>query len=69
MLHKVYEPIEIGHVDVANRIVAAAHGTALSRPRLMVGGEDFIAYHVARAKGGVGLTVLRRWPSTRRAMP
>src|SRR5207247_1350254 len=41
-----------------NRIVRSAHGTALGSPPSLVGGEDFIQYHVARAKGGVGLSIL-----------
>lgn len=57
-LRRVLEPIQIRHLEVPNRIVAAAHGTGFSSPRELLGGEDFIAYHVARAKGGVGLTVL-----------
>ena len=57
-LSKVFEPIHIGDLEVPNRIVAAAHGTGFSSPRDLIGGEDFIAHHVALARGGVGLTVL-----------
>ena len=55
MLTHVDKPLPIGKVTVKNRVFRSAHGT-------MIGGgtvnEDFIAYHEARAKGGVGLTVL-----------
>jgi 2,4-dienoyl-CoA reductase-like NADH-dependent reductase (Old Yellow Enzyme family)/thioredoxin reductase len=56
-LTRVYEPIQVGPVEIKNRIVRTAHGTALSVPRELFGGPDLIAYHVARAKGGVGLTI------------
>ncbi len=57
-LSKVFEPIRIRNVEVPNRVVRTAHGTGLSSPRELLGGEDFIAYHAARARGGVGLTIL-----------
>jgi 2,4-dienoyl-CoA reductase-like NADH-dependent reductase (Old Yellow Enzyme family) len=57
-LSKVFEPIQIRDVEIRNRIVRTAHGTALSSPRSLIGGEDFIQYHVARAKAGVGLSIL-----------
>ncbi len=57
-LHRVFEPIRIRHLDVPNRIVRSAHTTALSSPVELIGGEDFISHHVARARGGVGLTML-----------
>jgi 2,4-dienoyl-CoA reductase-like NADH-dependent reductase (Old Yellow Enzyme family) len=55
---KVLEPIRIRNLDVPNRIVRAAHGTALGSPPSLLGGEDFVGYHAARAAGGVGLTIL-----------
>ncbi len=57
-LSKVFEPIKIRNTEIPNRIVAAAHGTGFSSPRELIGGEDFIAHHLALARGGVGLTVL-----------
>ncbi len=57
-LEKVFEPIVIRGLVIPNRIVAAAHGTNLSSPPRIVGGEDFVAYHVRRAKGGLGLSIL-----------
>lgn len=61
MLSLVFEPIKIGSVTVANRIVRTAHGTALSAPTMQQPGEindAFIRYHEARARGGVGLSIL-----------
>ncbi|RJG04272.1 FAD-dependent oxidoreductase [Noviherbaspirillum sedimenti] len=54
-LKRVFEPIQIGNVVVPNRVVRTAHDTGFAVPDI---GEDFIAYHVARAKGGCGLTIL-----------
>ena len=56
-LTRVYEPIRVGPVEIKNRIARTAHGTAFSSPRGLFGGDDLVAYHVARAKGGVGLSV------------
>lgn len=47
----LFEPVRVGPVIIPNRIVRAAHGTGL-------GGEALIAYHEARAKGGVGMSTL-----------
>jgi 2,4-dienoyl-CoA reductase-like NADH-dependent reductase (Old Yellow Enzyme family) len=54
-LHRIFEPIEIGRVTVPNRVVRTAHGTWIARQHI---NEDLIAYHVARAKGGVGLSYI-----------
>ncbi len=54
-LKAVFEPIAIGKVTVPNRIARAAHGTHLARHAF---DEDSIAYHLARAKGGCGLTII-----------
>ncbi len=47
----VFTPLTIGSVTLANRIVRTAHGVGLS-------GEAFIAYHEARARGGVAMSIL-----------
>ena len=47
----LFTPIEVGPITVPNRIVRSAHGTLLT-------GERLIAYHEARAVGGVGLSTL-----------
>lgn len=47
----LFQPLEVGPITVPNRIVRSAHGTLLK-------GEPLIAYHEARARGGVGLSTL-----------
>ena len=47
----LFEPIQVGSVTIPNRIVRSAHGTRLA-------GEHLIAYHEARALGGVGMSTL-----------
>jgi 2,4-dienoyl-CoA reductase-like NADH-dependent reductase (Old Yellow Enzyme family) len=54
-LDRVFEPIRIGAVTIPNRIVRTAHGTWIAHARI---NDDLIAYHVARAKGGVGLSYI-----------
>ncbi|WP_419926225.1 FAD-dependent oxidoreductase [Candidatus Poriferisocius sp.] len=48
----VFQPLDIGGCTLPNRIVRAAHSTGAV-------GEDLIAYHEARAKGGAALTILQ----------
>jgi 2,4-dienoyl-CoA reductase-like NADH-dependent reductase (Old Yellow Enzyme family) len=48
-------PGRIGTLEVRNRIVRTAHATVLGIDGI---GDDFVAYHAAAARGGVGLTVL-----------
>lgn len=52
MYENLFEPITVGPVTIPNRIVRSAHGTRMS-------GEALIAYHEARAAGGVGMTTLQ----------
>ena len=54
-LTHVHTPIRIGSVTVKNRVVRSAHTTVIGGGTLS---EDLIAYHEARAKGGVGLSVI-----------
>lgn len=54
-LRKILEPLAVGPVELPNRVVRTAHGGLETGPRL---GDDYIAYHAARAKGGCGLTIL-----------
>lgn len=47
----LFTPLQVGPMTVKNRIVRSAHGT-------MLAGERLIAYHEARAAGGVALSTL-----------
>ncbi len=52
----IMSPIRIGRLDVPNRVARAAHLTQYtSRGRVT---DKFVAYHAARAAGGVGLSIL-----------
>jgi 2,4-dienoyl-CoA reductase-like NADH-dependent reductase (Old Yellow Enzyme family) len=51
MYDNLFEPVAVGPVTIPNRIVRSAHGTLLT-------GEALIAYHEARAAGGVGMSTL-----------
>jgi 2,4-dienoyl-CoA reductase-like NADH-dependent reductase (Old Yellow Enzyme family)/thioredoxin reductase len=55
-LEHLFRPLELGPVELPNRIVSTAHQTTLVHDHLPTG--DFVAYHEARARGGVGLIVL-----------
>lgn len=54
-LTHVFKPIMIGEVEIPNRIVRAAHDTGFGGPDI---GDDYIAYHAARARSGCGLSVM-----------
>ena len=54
-LTHVHKPISIGSVEIKNRIVRTAHSTAIGGGTLS---DDLVAYHEARAKGGVGLSIM-----------
>ena len=51
MYEQLFQPINVGPLTIPNRIVRSAHSTALPLKRL-------IAYHEARAVGGVGMSTL-----------
>lgn len=51
-------PIKIGPVELRNRIMSTGHDTLLQTHDGMVS-DAYIAYQVARAKGGAGLIVLQ----------
>ena len=55
-LKLVYEPLTIRGCVIPNRVSRSAHATGLSHYGTM--SDRLIDYHVARAKGGVGLTIL-----------
>lgn len=56
MFSSLLSPLRVGPVELPNRIVSTAHQTTLVHDHLPTG--DFVAYHEARARGGVGLIVL-----------
>jgi 2,4-dienoyl-CoA reductase-like NADH-dependent reductase (Old Yellow Enzyme family)/thioredoxin reductase len=56
VLDALLSPLQIGPVELRNRIVSTAHQTTLVHDHLPT--DDFLAYHEARARGGVGLIVL-----------
>ncbi len=47
----LFQPLQLAGCTVANRIVRTAHSTGTT-------GDELIAYHEERAKGGVGLTII-----------
>ncbi len=52
---RILSPIIINGLEIKNRVARAAHGTSYGRGVIS---DDLIAYHEARAKGGVGLNIL-----------
>lgn len=54
-LTQVFKPITIGKLQIPNRIVRGAHDTGLGGPDI---GDDYIAFHAARARSGCGLSVM-----------
>jgi 2,4-dienoyl-CoA reductase-like NADH-dependent reductase (Old Yellow Enzyme family) len=53
-LEHVFRPLVINGVEIKNRVLRTAHGTNLGADL----SDDLIAYHEARARGGVGLSLL-----------
>ena len=56
MLDTLFSPLDIGSVQLPNRIVSTSHQTSLVHDHLPT--DDLIAYHEARARGGAGLIVV-----------
>jgi 2,4-dienoyl-CoA reductase-like NADH-dependent reductase (Old Yellow Enzyme family) len=54
-LRVVFSPIRLGTVEVPNRVARAAHSAGYMFREVT---DQFIAYHLERAKGGCGLTIL-----------
>ena len=52
----LFSPIQIGNVTVRNRIVNTAHGTNFASDHMVT--DQHIFYHVERAKGGVGMSIM-----------
>ncbi|MEN3976527.1 FAD-dependent oxidoreductase [Emcibacter sp. SYSU 3D8] len=53
-LAHVFSPLVINGVEIKNRVLRTAHGTNLGADL----SDDLIAYHEARARGGVGLSLI-----------
>jgi 2,4-dienoyl-CoA reductase-like NADH-dependent reductase (Old Yellow Enzyme family)/NADPH-dependent 2,4-dienoyl-CoA reductase/sulfur reductase-like enzyme len=53
----LFSPLKVGAVTIKNRILSTGHDTLL--PRNFVVNEALLAYHRARAEGGVGLIVVQ----------
>ena len=51
----IFQPIRLGHIELRNRIVVPAHTTNFGRDNLPT--DLHVAYHEARARGGVGLII------------
>ena len=52
---RLFSPIRLRNTEVRNRILSTGHQTYLAKGGLP--GEDFVAYHEARARGGAGLII------------
>lgn len=53
---KLFSPIQIRDLTLKNRIILPAMGTKFTRDRTVT--DQLIDFHVARAKGGTGLSIL-----------
>ncbi len=54
-LDHVFRPITVNKTEFRNRVVRSAHGTGIGRGEV---NDDLIAYHEARARGGVAMSIL-----------
>lgn len=55
MFPHLFSPLQIGSLTLRNRIVSSGHDTVMADHGLV--GDQLVAYHEARAAGGVGLIV------------
>jgi len=53
----LFSPLRIGSVTLTNRILSSGHDSVMTQDGLVT--DQLIAYHQARARGGVGLIVLQ----------
>lgn len=56
MYERALSPLQIGGVQIGNRVARTAHATMMAHAGKIT--DALIAYHLARAEGGVGLTIL-----------
>ena len=52
----LFSPVKVGNITLRNRIVNTAHGTGFAKDHLIT--EQHIYYHMERAKGGVGMSII-----------
>lgn len=52
-------PIQVGSVELRNRVVSTAHGAFLDFYRAGISADQYIAYQERRAQGGTGLIILQ----------
>ncbi len=57
MFPRLFSPLTIGPVTLKNRIVSSGHDTVMAADGLVT--DQLVAYHEARAVGGVGLIVVQ----------
>src|SRR5579864_8470030 len=62
MYDNVFEPITLAGCTIPNRIVRTGHGTNLRFPTPEDPYSGLMAYHEARARGGVGMSFLEAAP-------
>ncbi|MFP6742541.1 MAG: FAD-dependent oxidoreductase [Alphaproteobacteria bacterium] len=55
-LDHLFSPLQVGPVEIRNRIFSTAHMTMLARERKPT--DELVAYHEARARGGAGLVIV-----------
>ena len=69
---RILSPITIRNVTLKNRVIRTAHGTSIGAREPGGIGPNFIGYHLARARGGVALTILEicsiHFPSCRASL-
>ena len=53
---RLFSPLRLRDTEIRNRILSTGHQTYLAKGGLP--GEDFVAYHEARARGGAGLIIV-----------
>ena len=58
MYDNLFEPIRVAGLEIPNRIVRTAHGTFLKFPGPGETDASLVRYHEARARGGVGMSIL-----------
>ena len=63
----ILAPVRLGDVEIPNRVVRASHLTQYTRQGEVT--DKFVAYHEARARGGVGLTILESGTVDRAVSP